>query len=244
MAKIYQHERQLERDIKNLTMRRYLHRIVSVIGVLLVVFIQWHWDQVIWTIISAALVALYICRQSMLKNQLGKVTAGLAGEDKALYLLSELPNTYSVFPDVRVVIGNKESQLDTIVVGPSGVFVVEVKNLSGVIEGDATDQRLRQTKHRSGETTFYNPVKQVTTHAYRLHEFLRLNQLDIWVQGTVYFANESTQINVENSTNTPIFSAYTNESKRLLYYIEERQGIELSRREQKRIEKLLQSILV
>ena len=205
---------------------------------------QWHWEQMIWTIIAAALVALSMRRQSSLKNQLGKVTAGLAGEDKALRILAELPNTYAIFPDVRVVVGRKASQLDTIVVGPSGVFVVEVKNYSGVIEGDAVDQKLRHIKRRSGETTFYNPVKQVTTHAYRLHKYLQHNQMDIWVQGTVYFANESAKINVANSTNTPIFSAYTNESKRLLYYIEESQSQALSKHEQKRIEKLLQSILV
>lgn len=243
MAKIYQHERQLEKEIKKLTRRRFLHRLISVIGVLLVVFIQWHWDSVIWTIVGAVFVTLYMCRQSTLKNQLGKVTAGLEGEDKALYILAELPNTYSVFPDVRVVMGLKESQLDTIVVGPSGVFVVEVKNYAGIIEGDAGDQRLRQIKNRTGETTFYNPVKQVTTHAYRLHEFLRHHQMDTWVHGAVYFANESTKVNVVNSTNTPIFSAYTNESKRLLNYIEETAGQELSKREQKAIEKLLQSIL-
>ena len=243
MAKIYQHERQLEKEIKKLTKRRFLHRFVSVIGVLLVVLVQWHWDKVIWTIITAALVALYMCRQSTLKNQLGKVTAGLAGEDKVLRILAKLPNTYSVFPDVRVVMGRKESQLDMIVVGPSGVYVVEVKNYAGVIEGDAANQQLRQIKHRTGEITFYNPVKQVTTHAYRLHDFLRYHQMDIWVQGAVYFANESGKVNVANSTNTPIFSAYTNESKHLISYIEERQGQELSKRKQKAIEKLLQSIL-
>lgn len=243
MAKTFQHERQLEKEIKKLTSRRFVHRLISVLGVLIVVFIQWYLEKVIWTIIAAALVALYMCRHSILKNQLGKVEAGLAGEDKALRILAELPNSYSVFPDVLVVSGRKESQLDTIVVGPSGVFVVEVKNYVGVIEGDAGDQRLRQIKHRTGETTFYNPVKQVTTHAYRLHEFLRRHQIDIWVQGAVYFANESAKVNVVNSTNTPIFSAYTNEGKRLLNYIEETEGQTLSKREQKAIEKLLQSIL-
>lgn len=244
MAKIYQHERQLERDVKKLTKRRLLHKLLSVVGVLFVLFMQWHWEQMMWTIVAAVPVALSMRRYRHLQNQLGRVTAGLVGEDKALRLLAELPNTYAVFPDVRVVVGQKASQLDTIVVGPSGVFVVEVKNYAGVIEGDAVDQKLRHIKRRSGETTFYNPVKQVTTHAYRLHQYLQHNQMDIWVQGTVYFANESAKINVVNSTNTPIFSAYTSGSKRLLSYIEERQGQALSKREQRRIEKLLQSILV
>ncbi|MFJ7954159.1 nuclease-related domain-containing protein [Lysinibacillus sp. NPDC096418] len=243
MAKIYQHERQLEKEIKKITRRRFLHRFGSLIGVLLVVYIQWKWEQVVWTIMAAAFVALYMCRQFTLKNQYGKVKAGLVGEDKVLRILAKLPNTYSVFPDVLVVSGRKESQLDTIVVGPSGVFVVEVKNYAGVIKGNADDQRLHQIKRRSGESTFYNPVKQVSTHAYRLHQFLRHHGMDIWVHGAVYFANESTKVNVVNSTNTPIFSAYTNESKRLLIYIEESQGQELSKREQKAIEKLLQSIL-
>lgn len=243
MAKIYQHERQLEKEIKKITRRRFLHRLGSFIGVLLVVYIQWKWEQVVWTILAAAFVVLYMCRQFTLKNQYGKVKAGLVGEDKVLRILAKLPNTYSVFPDVLVVSGRKESQLDTIVVGPSGVFVVEVKNYAGVIKGNADDQRLHQIKRRSGESTFYNPVKQVSTHAYRLHQFLRHHGMDIWVHGAVYFANESTKVNVVNSTNTPIFSAYTNESKRLLIYIEESQGQELSKREQKAIEKLLQSIL-
>ena len=57
--------------------------------------------------------------------------AGAQGEDTALARLKDLPDTYTIFNQLEVPNNNSRRgfvELDLVVVGPNGVFVVEVKN--------------------------------------------------------------------------------------------------------------------
>ncbi|MFY0517623.1 nuclease-related domain-containing protein [Lysinibacillus sp. UGB7] len=243
MAKIYHHERQLERDIRHLKHKQIFNRLLCIVGICVVFFIVWQWQQVLLILVAMVIAGLFKARQFSLSKQLGKVTAGLAGEDKALQILGNLPATFSVFPDIQLVVDGRTSQLDTIIVGPTGIFVVEVKNHSGIIEGNTSERELLQFKRDGHKKTMYNPVKQVATHTYRLHRYLCQHGLDLWIQGTVYFANDTARIEVANHTSTPIFSAKDNGSKRLLYYIEEKPGRVLSSSEQRSVEKLIKHLL-
>ncbi|WP_369436046.1 nuclease-related domain-containing protein [Lysinibacillus fusiformis] len=243
MAKIYHHERQLERDLQHLKQRKVLYQLFCIAGLCVIIFIVWQYQLLVLILVAAAIIGLYMFSQCSLSKQLGKVTAGLAGEDRALQVLSELPASYSIFPDIQIVVEGRKSQLDTIIVGPTGVFVVEVKNHSGVIEGNVNDRELLQIKHDGHKKTIYNPVKQVATHTYRLHRYLCQHGVDYWIQGTVYFANDAVRIDVAPHSSTPIFSVKDNGSKRLLCYIVERHGQALSRSEQRMVEKLIKQLL-
>ncbi|MGE7090607.1 nuclease-related domain-containing protein [Lysinibacillus sp. NPDC048646] len=243
MAKIYHHERQLERDLQHLKQRKVLYRLLSTVGLCVIILIVWQYQLLVLILVAVAIVGLYIISQSSLSNKLGKVAAGLAGEDRALHVLSDLPASYSIFPDIQIVVDGRTSQLDTIIVGPTGIYVVEVKNHSGVIEGNVNERELLQIKHDGHKKTIYNPVKQVATHTYRLHRYLYQHGVDYWIQGAVYFANNAVRIDVAPHSSTPIFSVKDNGSKRLLYYIEERHGQALSRSEQRRVEKLIKQLL-
>ena len=57
---------------------------------------------------------------------------GAAGEKAVARILSRLPDEYRVVNDVRTSAGN----LDHVVIGPTGVFVVETKNWRGIIAAD------------------------------------------------------------------------------------------------------------
>lgn len=243
MAKIYYHERQLERDLQHLKQRKVLYRLLCTVGLCVTIFIVWQYQLLVLILVAVVIVGLYMFSQCSLSKQLGKVTAGLAGEDRALQVLSDLPASYSIFPDIQIVVEGRKSQLDTIIVGPTGIFVVEVKNHSGIIEGNVNERELLQIKHDGQKKTIYNPVKQVATHTYRLHRYLYQHGVDFWIQGAVYFANYAAKIDVVNHSSTPIFSVNENGSKRLLYYIEERQGRTLARSEQRTVEKLIKHIV-
>ncbi|WP_054768442.1 nuclease-related domain-containing protein [Lysinibacillus parviboronicapiens] len=180
MAKIYHHERQLEKDLQQLKQRKVVSRLLCSLALGIVIVIAWHWQQVLLTFIAVSIVGLYLISQCSLSKQLGKVTAGLAGEDRALEVLRNLPATYSIFPDIQIVVDGRTSQLDTIVVGPTGIFVVEVKNHAGVITGHTNEQQLLQIKHDGYKKTIYNPVKQVATHTYRLHRYLYQHGVDFY----------------------------------------------------------------
>ncbi len=60
-----------------------------------------------------------------------KYWSGHVGENDAEKVLKKLPNAYTVFRDV--MIGEKKGNIDYVVVGPNGVFMVEVKNHVGKI---------------------------------------------------------------------------------------------------------------
>ena len=68
---------------------------------------------------------------------------------------------------------NSSTQIDHIVINNSGIYVIETKNLVGVLHGNPGDRSL---KHRySGsrrDYSFHNPLKQNAVHAKALSNYL------------------------------------------------------------------------
>lgn len=145
------------------------------------------------------------------KNKIMKI--GLEGEERALAVISNLDNDYHVFTNGTVNYEGQESELDLIVVGKKGIFVVEVKNYRGEIEGKEEERFWKQHKigrkgtHYTQE--FYSPVKQVGTHVYRLSKILKDANVYTWVQGVVYFVSEEVDISKVETQNTPVLSLET-----------------------------------
>lgn len=107
------------------------------------------------------------------------ISAGLKGERKSSDLLEGLPDSYYIIPGPRIEVDGRESEMDHIILGPNGIFVMETKNHNGYIEGSESDRELAQHKvGRQGgkySNNFYNPIKQVNTHVYRLSQLLKNN---------------------------------------------------------------------
>lgn len=88
---------------------------------------------------------------------------GAEGEEKVELLLSSLPDTYSVFHDLPCPLGN----IDHIVVGPTGVFVIETKSHRGNIVVSSDGQLMR-----NGRPLEKDVVKQVWRQTFWLKETL------------------------------------------------------------------------
>ena len=71
-------------------------------------------------------------RMDQLEKQRGNWLQGARGEKSVGFLLSKLPDAFSVINDISTGSGN----LDHVVVGPTGVFVIETKNCRGVVDAD------------------------------------------------------------------------------------------------------------
>ena len=129
--------------------------------------------------------------------------SGLKGEEEVSRIVSTLPETYVGVSNVKVYYENKMSELDMVVVGPTGIFIVEAKNHRGSISGDYEDQYLTYEKVSSGgqyyEKSMYNPVRQVGTHTYRLSHFLRANGIKNWINSAVYFTNPLAFVDIHGS---------------------------------------------
>ncbi len=108
-----------------------------------------------------------------------------------------------------------------VVVTPTGVWIIESKNITGSVFGNYDSPMWTQRKEgRQGGSytkTFCNPIRQVSTHTYRLAHLLRDNGFSVYVKDMVYFANPKTVIRfLEAPSKTPVFSALANTPEELL----------------------------
>lgn len=94
----------------------------------------------------------------------GAPLRGDIGEGTVARRLKSLPcNKYTVFNDVMVKTGRGSVQIDHIVVSQYGIFVIETKNISGIISG--TENGENWTKTDNGRRyEFFNPITQNTGH--------------------------------------------------------------------------------
>ena len=147
------------------------------------------------------------------------LVSGINGERIATKVLSTLPDGYTVFQDVIVTYDNKKSEIDNIVVGRSGVFIVEVKNHNSHIKGDMKDIYWTQHKVGRGGTPYtdkmYNPVKQVGTQIYCLANYLRQNGVNTYIEGMVYFANITCLVSLTGNSDISVYSSSDSDEDRL-----------------------------
>ncbi len=147
------------------------------------------------------------------------LVSGIHGERNAAKILATLPDSYIVFQNVTVTYDNKKSEIDNIVVGKSGVFIIEVKNHNSHIVGDLKDTYWIQQKVGRGGTPYenklYNPVKQVGTHIYCLANYLRQNGVNIYVEGMVYFVNKACWLSVTGNSDISVYSSSAGEENQL-----------------------------
>lgn len=160
-------------------------------------------------------------------RQAAVLNAGVLGENATRQLIRHLPANFYAVSNVKIEHEGNKSELDLVVVGPTGVFVIETKNYSGAILGRTDDNTWKRTKKsdygQNSTTSFYSPVKQVATHTYRLSKYLKQNKLFVWVQGAVYFSDSNATLKISgNLKKIPVFLADAKipmKQNRLLKYI-------------------------
>lgn len=140
-----------------------------------------------------------------LKKQLDIYESGLTGEFNTVQSLARLSDDYTIISNPIITTNGSSNELDNLIVGSNGIFVVETKNHSEFIQGDVNNQNWKQDRMDGRGHEFYNPVKQVSQHGRRIEEFLRLNGFNFKVQKIVYFANTEVAISISGQTDVKIF---------------------------------------
>ena len=176
-------------------------------------------------ICAAAAVLCFVIYHTRSGKRPGNIEiAGEKSENAAAAVLARLPEEYTVLRNTTVHFGDGESEIDNIIVGPAGVFIVETKGQKGLIDADydAKDWSRVKTDRYGIEhpDSFYSPVKQVGTHTYRLANYLRDNKIFTHVQAIVYFSNPEAEIHLHGTGETPIFTY--DEQDNMLDYIADR----------------------
>ena len=111
----------------------------------------------------------------MLSSQHNQIIAGEAGEKRIKEILMShkaCNNLYGkLFQNIYIGHGEHTNELDFVSITSRGIFVVEVKNWSGQIQGTLDDEKWIQ--HKSfGAKYRQNPLKQNRNHANKLKSVL------------------------------------------------------------------------
>jgi len=113
------------------SMRRGSSLIPATVSALLILVVFW-----IWRIVDRMDARYEKERLSMRKGAIGEAAVAL--------ILDSFPNDYWVIHDLTTPSGN----LDHVVVGPTGVFVIDTKNWTGVVSADGHGELLLNGKPR------------------------------------------------------------------------------------------------
>lgn len=136
--------------------------------------------------------------------------AGVEGEMAVLKALGSLPDDYLVLNRVRLpdaTLPNGERELDFIVAGPTGLWVVEVKNTPGIIHVQPEEKHWPLVKRAGcGSSPSWNavasPLPQVRAQAEALARLLLIEGLMIEPRPMVVFAHAETGL--EGSERSPV----------------------------------------
>ena len=125
-------------------------------------------------------------------------SGGWEGEKQVVKLLTnKLNDDYYILNDLYLHDGGGD--IDHIILGPNGVFVLETKNWSGIIICHGDEWQRTGKRNFSG-----SPSRQVKRNAGKIKQIIDNNQnlrpLGIWVESIVVLTNNHATLHVNNPT--------------------------------------------
>lgn len=95
----------------------------------------------------------------------------------------------------------KETEIDNLIINKNGIFIVEIKNYSGRLYGNADDYEWIKKKISPGGKVFTkkvrNPIRQTKRQIYILSQYLKNKNVRIWIKGYTYFINNNSPVEDE-----------------------------------------------
>ncbi len=89
------------------------------------------------------------------------IEGGRRGEQKMADLLAErLADDHLILNDLELRVAHERSQIDHLVIAPSGIYVIESKFWAGTLSGDVRDAQWTQRKTNGSTRSVKSPVLQ------------------------------------------------------------------------------------
>jgi hypothetical protein len=141
--------------------------------------------------------------------------SGLEAENLVTQSLQGLDSNYSLINDIKLP--DSYGNIDHIVLGPNGIFVIETKNYGGQVicngdkwirhygEGLKINMRGRTYWKPSRGYDLGSPSKQVKRNAVRIKQTRETSKifgrpLNVWVEGVAVFTNPEVELQLSNTT--------------------------------------------
>jgi hypothetical protein len=134
--------------------------------------------------------------------------AGGVGEENALHILKKLPNTYIIFNQIDIPFyenSTRTQEIDFIIIGPTALFVVEVKNKSGKIHASETNRTWIAEKYGKKQR-FANPLYQLERQLKLLAQFFTSYDIESEIFGLLLFINKKHQFKIPRNLKDVVFN--------------------------------------
>ena len=136
-----------------------------------------------------------------------QLVMGMSGERHVAHVLArELPDDYVLINGLKLPRG--AGDIDHLVVGPTGVFLLETKTMAGriVCQPDGTWRRTRVDRAGTAYSAYIgDPAAQVQRNIFAVRACLRkrlpgmLRGTPLWIEGLVVFAHPRTELEAAHS---------------------------------------------
>lgn len=123
--------------------------------------------------------------------------AAVKGSTEDVDFLRELPESFQIFMNVSIGV---RTNLDAVVVGANGVFIVDVKTRSGRVEPTAGSDWIRHKVGSKGtpyRVPMKNPLQQMKRDIRELQSYLSSFGVHPWIDGSVYFTRAEFEEQIE-----------------------------------------------
>lgn len=134
------------------------------------------------------------------------VSAGRIGE---LHISDKFENglddNHYIINDIDLRFGRIKSQIDHMIIGPKGIFVIETKSWAGHLRGNETDNTWKQAKYdkqgKEVEIDLKNPIVQNKRHLETVELLLQASGID-WpdVFSVIILTRRDTEFDIDSIT--------------------------------------------
>ncbi|WP_345242200.1 nuclease-related domain-containing protein [Pontibacillus salipaludis] len=139
-----------------------------------------------------------------IEKSLIKRWAGYRGEQSLDYELKILPyREYHIFHDLRLRVYGSSFQIDTLILTPQVGFIIEVKNIAGILSLDGDEGQFLRTLYGKKER-LPNPLAQVKAQTEKLKQWLHFQKIYSYpIHPLIAIANTGARLDFMN-TSVPV----------------------------------------
>lgn len=196
--------------------------------------------SIILFILSFILFGIY----SRKNKEYNILKSGVQGEKETCNILRDLPKNYTIITNPVIHYKGKENELDTVVIGENGIFIIESKNYRGTVCGKTSEQMWKQIKkgknHETYEKEVKNPVKQSDIQRRKMSEMLTRTGVNADVVSILYFVDSRTKLKISDDANLGI-TIINNENDLIDYITNTKTKRKISSTDRAKIIKILKN---
>lgn len=125
---------------------------------------------------------------------------GRRGEQKMADLLAErLADDHVILNDLELRVAHERSQIDHLVLAPSGIYVIESKFWAGKLSGDVHDAQWTQRKSNGSARSVKSPVQQVERQRRMFVTLLSARVPEDRIHALAVFTHPAVELHIANA---------------------------------------------